>query len=100
MALPSSLKVGALYYEVNLVPKLGDWNHGADGQTWATAQEIRIDADMPETRQEMIFLHEVMHVAASFMEIGGPDKLTEEQWISRMAPILYTILKESGLLVF
>jgi len=93
MKIPSRLKVGSLYYDV-LYDDI-ERENGASGATYSDKLEIRISPDLPKERQDEIFMHELLHACCDFVKIEG--KLTEEQFVSRIAPILCTVLKENKL---
>ena len=86
------VKVGCITYEV----KEDSAQHQDDrrGATYKELSEIRINPHLSSKLKEITLLHEVLHACADFTGIES-EKLTEEQWVVRISPILLTVLKEN-----
>ena len=100
MALPKTLKVGAHTFVVKKDPGMGERKEEALGKVNAWECAIAIDTTLPETKQEEVFLHELIHTAHDMLGLEDNFKMTPEQWVTRVTKPLYTILKENGMLVF
>lgn len=67
-----------------------------DGHCSPNRGIIRINNILPKTEQEETLLHEVLHGCCAFVGIDTEkEKLSEEEWITRISPILFTVLKEN-----
>lgn len=97
MTLPSTIKIGAKTYTIQLMPILSDEEEL--GHCHPTRQLIRIDSSLPETEQEETLLHEIIHACCNFTGMfteAKNEKLNEEEFATRLSPILYTVLKENA----
>lgn len=84
------IKVGHLIYEVS-------YDHVADawGATFHETSQIRISPQLSPEESKGTLLHEVIHACCNFAGIQDKEKLDEETWISRVSPILLTVLREN-----
>ena len=62
------------------------------GCTYKELQEVRINPSLHPELQETTLIHEILHVCADHVGIED-EKLTEEDFIKRIAPTLTTIIK-------
>lgn len=93
--IPKTLKVGAFTYRV-ITNDRGITQQGDFGETDHQSHTIRIAAMTSEPSCEETFLHEAIHTACNFSGVLEGERMTEEQFVSRISPALYTILKENG----
>jgi hypothetical protein len=93
--IPESIKIGAKTLQVRVQHYLSD--DGELGNCLPNQGLIRIENLQPEDEKEETLLHEILHCCCSFAGIQDDEKLTEEELISRISPILYTVLKENKL---
>jgi len=93
--IPKKLKVGAHIYKIiqeSRVISLTDMS----GLQKKIQLSITLDSHLPQSIQEEIFIHEVLH--SVFSEAGYGDdentkfKTTEEMLVERLTPVLYQIL--------
>ncbi len=89
---PDTLKIGAKTYRIDYIDVLSPDEDC--GHCHHPRQLIRIDSSLPESEQEETLLHEILHTCCTFVGIEG--KCTEEEFITRVSPILYTVLKENN----
>ena len=92
--LPASIKIGAKKYAVRVVKKglgsdYGDFN--------PEKHLIRINANSKYEEQVETLLHEILHACCAFAGVAENETLTEEQFVSRVTPILHSVLKENEL---
>jgi len=65
-----------------------------NGSSYNLLQEIRIDPNIHHELKDSTLVHEILHACANF--VGMDDaKLTEEEWVSRIAPTLTRVLKDN-----
>ena len=94
--IPEKLKVGTAEWTVEFVSDLESQSDD-DGRTIFKQHRILIDAGLPKERQLHTFFHELLHVCADFAGIQD-EKWGDEEIASRLSGILYTTLKESGII--
>jgi len=93
--IPKKLKIGATEWSVTRTNiALED---SSCGLCVKMEHRLEIDKDLIPAVAEETFLHEVLHACCDFAGIQHEEELTEEQFISRVSPILYTVLKENTL---
>lgn len=72
----------------------GEHQEGRRGATFKELQEIRINPSIHPDLQQVTLIHEVLHACADFVGIED-EKLTEEDWIKRISPVLTQVLKDN-----
>lgn len=92
--IPETLKIGAKTFRVQQYPFLSDVEES--GHCVKDRGLIRIEENQPEDEKQETLLHEILHCCCGFAGIEDGEKLTEEQFISRVSPILHTVLVENG----
>lgn len=92
MNIPDNIKIGGQWWYVEFRSCMDN-----SGECHKDKQIILINADHPRAEQESTFLHEVLHACCDFMGLQEDEKLGEEEIVSRLTPILYTVLKENEL---
>jgi len=90
--LPKTVKVGFQEWEIRTDNLVANGDCGICSKTYKT---ITIDQEIPD--QEETLLHELLHACCDFAGMEDDEKLTEEEFISRISPILYTVLTENKL---
>lgn len=68
---------------------------GRRGATFKELQEIRINPSLHPELQFCTLIHEMLHACADFVGIED-EKLTEEDWIKRIAPTLAQVIKQNS----
>lgn len=104
MKIPQKLKVATHNYYVSLVNgKDTEKRNNNWGITDIQLLRILIDRDIPQSRQDEVFLHELLHTC--FHESGldrdlNDEKtdITSEDVITRLSPVLIMVLKDNKLL--
>jgi len=89
----TKLKVGAKTYKIRYDDLIID--DGDVGSTHHSNGIIRIASNQTETEKEITLLHEILHTCCNFVGIKG--KLTEEEFVTKLSPILHTVLKENNI---
>lgn len=90
MKIPKTIKVGAKTYKVELTEMLHE--NGSCGVTHPDLGVIQLSDKLPKDELEITFLHEVLHACWNF---AGISRENEEEVITQLSPILYTVLKEN-----
>lgn len=67
-------------------------HEGRRGDTFKELQKIRINPTVHRELQAVTLVHEVLHAVADCVGIED-EKLTEEEFIKRMAPVLTHVLQ-------
>jgi len=93
LKIPRILKVGAGIYDIEYDATIRDDNKV--GVTYPSRRLIRIDPNVPRVNQEETFIHEMLHTCCVYAGINYSETLTEEEFISRISPILHTVLTEN-----
>lgn len=94
--IPSKLKIGTslwtIIYSKNLV------EDGDLGKQYRDQHELHIAEHQCEDEKEDSFLHEVLHACCRFAGIPNnvKHKLTEEEFIERLTPVLHMVLRDNG----
>ena len=66
--------------------------------TYPELRQIRIDENLGRQAIEVTFMHEILHACAEFVGMRDEEeKLTEEQWVDRIAATLHMVLVENGI---
>lgn len=89
-----NIKVGTSLYKV--IEDEGEHQDGRRGSTYKELREIRINPSLSPDLKEITLLHEILHACCDFVGIED-EKLTEEEWIVRISPILHQVLKENNI---
>jgi hypothetical protein len=92
--LPSTLKIGASEWDVRIAPIPPD--EEAYGICQREQHRITIEERLCDPEREETLLHEALHAVCEQAGIGENEKLTEEQFISRLSPSLYAMMKDNG----
>ena len=96
---PSSVLVGPFRYAIRYGKRaekmLGV--EGAVGLTLSDQLEILVSREQVDDRMRATLIHEVIHACADLADLG--DTSTEEQWASRLGPILLQVLRDNPHLV-
>jgi len=71
---------------------------GRRGATYKELQLIRINPSLHQDLKDVTLVHELLHACADFVGIEE-EKLTEEDWIKRIAPTFTNILKNNNLFI-
>lgn len=92
------LKVGPARWTIEKVSHLTA-SAESEGQTHHSSETIYIHASLPLERARHVLLHEVLHVCADFVGIKDDERLSEEEFITRIAPALAMVLTDNRWLV-
>lgn len=92
MKIPKQLKVGSKMYKIEYCDLLA--SEGVNGITYNDQQVIKLDPKLPQTEIDITFLHEALHACWNFV---GLSRDIEEDVITKLSPILYTVIKENKL---
>ncbi len=93
------LKVGGKRYKI-IYQEYGLTCNNEYGDFDGNQQVIRIDSRNARDEQADTLLHETLHACCHFAGIDVEEKLTEEDFVTRISPILHTVLKENHSLFF
>lgn len=94
MKIPNQIVVGNEVWDIGLCPLERD--EGRNGGTFLEKRVIKIDPNNHEANQFQTLIHELMHVAAYYAGTkNNEDKFTEEQWITKIAPLYTMILTQN-----
>lgn len=92
--IPNNVIVSGINYTVIEKPFVeinGSRNY--QGGCFYTDCKIELSSDLPKTRKEQVFCHELVH--AIFNEAGFDDQ--NEDMINRLGIVLYQVLKDNKL---
>lgn len=78
----------------SVVPGEGEHQEGRRGATFKELQEIRINPSLHPDLKETTLIHEILHACADFVGVED-EKLSEEDWIKRISPVLTRVLKDN-----
>lgn len=103
MNSPKEVRVGPVVYKVVLDhEKLRHEEHRNSSFSWGFTDkisgEILLDPDVNTDRQKQSLVHELLHAVADFAATCD-QRLSEEDWITRMAPALLDTLQRNPELV-
>lgn len=87
-----NIKVGTRTYEV--IKDDLQTDDGCRGSTYLNKGIIKLATDITPDVEEITLIHEILHCCADFAGMNR-EKLTEEEWVRRIAPILTQVLKEN-----
>lgn len=101
MTIPKVVKAGGMEYKVSFIPSSQIDNGRACGETNHRLGTIKIAAPEEYCRQqqELIFLHELFHIAydkAGLTARFAPE--VEEQMVEALSSGIYDILKQNNML--
>lgn len=91
--IPEQIKIGHQTMAVRLselLPQDGDM-----GATYHETGHIHISRMLNDDQQEVTLVHEILHTCCRFAGIGATEKLTEEQFCTRIDNVLHMVLKEN-----
>lgn len=91
------IRVGQTIYTVRREQFEGE--AGNNGATYTDSSQIIIAPLISDGVYRTTLLHEVMHTCANFAGIENKDKLTEEEFITRIAPVFLMVLADNPELV-
>lgn len=87
------VKVGPIRYRIT--EDSSEIEEGRCGVTYKQTARIRINPSLSADVRKETLLHEMLHAICSICGIDDEDRLTEEEWISRVSPILLMVLQEN-----
>jgi hypothetical protein len=90
--LPGTLKIGSTTYDIIVGEVKDGW-----GICELEKHQIRLSDTLCDEKKHEVFIHELLHVLCEFVGISDGEKLTEEQFVNRIAPILHTVLRENSI---
>lgn len=92
---PYSLRIGPFTYKVGCDPSSQAVLEEAEavGLTIPDALEIHLSEELSPDRARATLLHEVVHALADLADLG--DDGTEEEWASRLGPLLLQVLRDN-----
>ena len=90
---PKTIKIGAKSYHVKLEDALSDEREC--GHCVFEHLLIRVNKALPDTERDETLLHEILHACCNFVGIAENASLTEEEFVTRVSPILFTVLREN-----
>lgn len=98
MNIPKKLKVGGHTYTVNIVK--GDnalCSPQYLGRTSHNKNTIDLEEEIPDSKREEVFLHEILHIC---FDQGGIDReyKEEEYLVNTLSNQLYSILKDNKII--
>jgi hypothetical protein len=92
MKKPTTIKIGAIYYEVVAVEKLLDEKHSKlDGSVRHARTQISLEVDMNHQATVQTLLHEIVHIVATQL---GKQEL-EEPLVDSIAYAAYQVLRDN-----
>lgn len=100
MKIPKKIKVGSHNYDV-VMTKSNDGERGVSN--WGKADRLHgrilIDKDICKAQLEETFIHETLHCLMAECKVGyeldNEKKLTEEDVVNRLAPVLCNFLNDN-----
>ena len=94
MNIPKEVKVGGYTYRVVWADKIALHNNN-DGETNTSDQIIKLQSGQGKEHTEQVFIHELLHACFYQMGFDDEDKQTEEQLVTRLALVLYQVIKDN-----
>jgi len=95
MKIPATITIGNQDWIIK--PDVTERESGNDGSNYRGSQIISYDPHLHIQQQELAILHEILHACGSFAGMEDKDKLTEEEWVTRVTPILLAVLEKNKL---
>lgn len=93
--MPKKIKIG--YMEFDIIYDRDESDRGRLGSCFKDKQKIFIDPSLKIDVQMETLLHEILHACCHF--VGMDEKpMKEEEFITKICPILFTVLKENEIL--
>lgn len=92
MPIPLQVNVAGIDYTVQYQEDLLK-THSLMGQVIYAESKIDIDSSMSESKQEQVFVHELVH--AMLNEAGYDEQ--DEEMVNRLSIVLYQVLKQNDL---
>jgi Zn-dependent peptidase ImmA (M78 family) len=89
MQIPSRVQVGAMTYEVRIIPNMHA-ERELYGEVLYGQQIIKIAGDISERRQVNTYLHELTH--AILFESGSVEDYQDEQLVRRFSNVLTQVV--------
>ncbi len=103
--MPKTLRIGPYDYTVDCSEKGAresqDFtnNNGTVGYHFPRCTRITILPELSESNRRGVLFHEVIHACASVAWLNPTEKVTGEEWNSRIYPILLDTLQRNPSLV-
>ncbi len=71
-----------------------------EGVCFHQTHEIAISSVLSEVAAEEVLVHELLHACCRFAGMDKNDtmKLTEEEFVSRLSPVLHMVLSENTII--
>lgn len=93
--IPSQLVIGGNNWTIRLQDEVtGDDGDKLEGLCEHSLHTITISSALAEQRQKETLVHETLHALSDFIGIDG--KLTEEEFVTRISPVLTLFLDQNG----
>lgn len=89
--IPKQIKVGAMLYQVNIVPDMFT-RQGLYGEVFYATQIIEIAGDISEQRQFNAFIHELTH---AILYESGDMMEQDEAYVRRFSNTLTQVCKDN-----
>lgn len=93
--MPARVKVGAIIYDIRLVPRLVDSGGKLDGHVSHQQAIIEVEQGMHHQAQVQTLLHELVHTVGT--QLGVPR--VEEGMVDAIAYAAYQVLRDNPDLV-
>lgn len=98
MKIPKKLKVGSHTYTVTIAKGDGELSEPKYwGKTDYKNCSINLKSEIPKSKQEETFIHEILHICFDQAGIERPEP-EEEYLVNSIANQLYQILKQNKLI--
>lgn len=94
MKIPASVKIGPHTYEVHVEEQFSE-NHALVGHANHNRGVIRLEAGQTATQMEDTLIHEILHAINSQVRFVSDERDEEEQAVSRLAPILLSVIQDN-----
>ncbi len=94
MRVPNKVKIGPFKYTIKY-EKNEDFTNKLYGDSSATDHVIRISPDMTLDREQVIVIHELLHMVLELVRVPGVGRDQEEHLCTHAAPIIYQVLQDN-----